>query len=263
MSIFIHKSADLPNKDFIRISPSSISKFFEYPSVWFLDNLTDEPKSFIGNTSSVLGTCCHHIYELYGRNPKEFIENKDNIYQNLNQELHEYLKSDLQLQTVVDEEIVLDRYPLIAREVVNGYISTTMPTEVEKSVYTQIEGYDIYLAGTIDNITKNIIVDYKTVGTKPNTESIPFNYKIQLLAYWYILDKLGYKMDWIRLVYGVAPTKTMGARCFTVTERISDEDKKLVTDTINLMCESIKRCKEDNSLIPIVFKSMNLVGRTL
>lgn len=261
--IFEHTKVEVPNKDFIRISPSTISKFFEYPSVWFLDYLTKDPKSFIGNTSTFLGTCCHHIYETYSKNPEEFIKNKEEIYTNLNKELHKHLMSNLQLRAEVDEESILSKYPVIAREVVNTYISATLPDEIEKSVYAQIEDYDIYIAGTIDNITKNIIVDYKTVGTKPNTESIPFHYKIQLLAYWYILDKLGHKMDWIRIVYGVAPTKTIPSRCFVVTERISDEDKELITNTLKLMAESIKKCKEDSSLIPLIFKSMKLVGREI
>lgn len=260
MSIFEHRKEDLQG---LVISPSSIGKFFEYPSIWFTDYLTDEEPSFIGNTSTVLGTCCHYIYEQYGKNRKLFVERKEQIYEYLNSELMKFVKSNLQLQAIVDVQHILSTYPAIVKEVVNNYIRLSPPDVVEQYIFTSISDYNFYLAGTVDNITRDIIVDYKTIKSKPNTDVIPFNYKIQLLAYDYLLSSINFKMNYIRLVYGVAPTKTMSARLFVVEEKITKEDRDMFKDTLYLICESIKRCKEDSSLIPLIFKSKSLEGKKI
>lgn len=258
--IFEHKKHDV---DAFVISPSSIAKFFEYPSVWFTDYLTDDEPSFIGNTSTLLGTCCHYIYEQYGIDRHMFIQNKDIIYAKLEEELNKHVKSNLQLSTIVDLPYILSTYPAICKVVVNDYIRLRPPEQVELKLSSLLPNYNIYMAGTVDNITQDIIVDYKTVKSKPNTDSIPFHYKIQLLAYDYLLQQIGRKMNYIRLVYGVAPTKTIGARMFVVEEKITNEDRELLVDTINIIAESIKRCKEDSSLIPLIFKSKSLEGRSI
>lgn len=260
MSIFEHKKSKLNG---FTISPSSIGKFFEYPSNWFTDYLTDDEPSFIGNTSTILGTCCHYIYEQYGRDRERFINEKDKIFEYLNSELMTFVKSNLQLSCIVDIPHIMSTYPAIVKEVVNNYIRLTPPDKVEQNIHTKLPNYDFYLAGTVDNITRDMIVDYKTVKSKPNTETIPFPYKIQLLAYDYLLAKEGKKMNYMRIVYGVAPTKTIGARMFLVEEKITQEDRDMFNDTLFLMCESIKRCKEDSSLIPLIFKSKSLEGRVI
>lgn len=261
MAIYEHKKIKV---DGFCISPSSIGKFFEYPSTWFTDYLTDDEQSFIGNSSTVLGTTCHYIYEQYGKNREYFVANKEKIYEELETELKTYVNSNLQLATLVDVPHILSTYPQIVKIVVNDYIRLSPPDYVELSLLAQIPNYNgYYLGGTVDNITRDIIVDYKTVKTKPNTEVIPFHYKIQLLAYDYLLKERGMNMNYMRLVYGVAPTKTIGARMFMVEERITEEDRQMFQETLWLMCESIKRCETDPTLIPLIFKSKKLEGRNI
>lgn len=262
MSIFQHKKIELPINS-IKISPSQIANFFNYPSIWFEENILNKDKNFIGNTASVTGTCCHYIYEQYGNNPKEFTENKEYYFNIVEQELKEHLNSNINLAINCDLNTILLNYPQIAKTVVNNYISENIPDNTELSLYTNIDGYDnIFLSGTIDNITRDIIVDYKNVSSKPSDlVQIPFHYKIQLLAYRYMYQKLYKKnINYIRIVYGVAPTKTLPARCFVVTETVTKEDNEMFKDTVKLIAESIKICKENNSLIPLIFKSMKLEG---
>ena len=103
-----------------------------------------------------------------------------------------------------------------------------------------------------------IVVDYKNVVTKPaDNAPIPFDYKIQLLAYAYILRQLGYEINRIRIVYGIRPTKTLPARCVVVTESIDFIADKLISDTLQLIAESVLMVKENPSLAYLIFKSMD------
>ena len=116
----------------------------------------------------------------------------------------------------------------------------------------------IYIAGSFDRLEGDCVTDYKTVGTKPNDITIPFNYRIQLLAYAYALRQTGHEVNRIRIVYGVKPTKTIPARCIVVTEQIDYVAEKLIEDTLKLMGESVLTVLENPSLTHIIFKSMDL-----
>lgn len=262
MNIFQHKEVPVPQNS-IKISPSQIANFFNYPSVWYEENILNKESEFIGNNASLIGTSCHYIYEQYGKNPKEFTENKEYYFNLVDENLKEYLNNNLSLAMQVNINEILNTYPLIAKTVVNSYIANNIPDYTELSVCTKVLDYDdIYIAGTVDNVTKNMVVDYKNVSTKPsNLETIPFHYKIQLLAYRYALKKqYNINTDTIKIVYGVAPTKTLPARCFEVTETVYKEDEDMFLDSIKLIAESIKRCQSDKTLIPLIFKSMKLKG---
>ena len=107
-------------------------------------------------------------------------------------------------------------------------------------------------------IEDDMIVDFKTVGKKPDENLIPWGYKIQLLAYAYAFRKQGYNINRIRLVYGVKPTKTIPARCITVTELITPEHEKMIQDTLQLITESVIICRNNPELVYLIFKSMEL-----
>ena len=150
-------------------------------------------------------------------------------------------------------------YPLITGATVNEYILPSKATlkESEKSVLVSIDE-DVYLGGTTDLIEDDMIVDFKTVGKKPDENLIPWGYKIQLLAYAYAFRKQGYNINRIRLVYGVKPTKTIPARCITVTELITPEHEKMIQDTLQLITESVIICRNNPELVYLIFKSMEL-----
>ena len=129
--------------------------------------------------------------------------------------------------------------------------------ESEKSVLVPFDE-GIYIGGTTDLIEDDCIVDFKTVGKKPNEDSIPWGYKMQLLAYAYAFRKKGYNINRIKIVYGVKPTKTLGARCIPVQELITPESEKMIEDTLQLIAESIIICRNRPELVYLIFKSMEL-----
>ena len=131
------------------------------------------------------------------------------------------------------------------------------PHKITKEQYEQLKmkGLEEHLAIIPYD---GIVVDYKNVVTKPaDNAPIPFDYKIQLLAYAYILRQLGYEINRIRIVYGIRPTKTLPARCVVVTESIDFIADKLINDTLRLIAESVLAVKENPKLAYLIFKSMD------
>lgn len=233
------------------ISPSQISKFFEYPKQWYLENVKKSEPEFKGNTASFIGTICHYIYESY-------INGEKTDRKEINEDLKQYLIENPNAD--VDYYKVINTYPEVAMSVMNNYVVDSLATDikVEQKVHYQLRD-GIYVAGTYDRLESNtILCDFKTVGTKPNEWEIPFHYRIQLLAYVYILNKLGYNIEKIRIIYGVKPTKTLPARTFVVTEDVTDESLKLIEDTLNLISDSILTCEQKPELTYLIFKSMEL-----
>ena len=242
---FEYKKLNIPNCSF-NISPSGIAKFFDYPTIWYKENFTDEVQ-FKGNTATVLGTIIHSIAEEYARNPDERINTV---------EIDKYL-GNYTLNMDVNVVEIKRLYPMMAQALINNYISKNITTDIENSVYRNIYK-DIYVGGTYDAVLVDTVIDYKNVAKKPNTEKIPFAYKIQLLAYAFILSAQGYHINRIRVVYTVRPTKTLGVRIFVVNETITTEDWLLINNTLDLIAKTVTKHKEDNSLIPLLYKSMKL-----
>ena len=245
MGLLKYNEIKTPEDCIFRISPSQIALFFEYPSVWYKQEVCGV-KEFDGNTATMIGTVCHLIYEYMAKGlpiDREMIANELEAYRD---------------HPEIDVDEVINTYPSVANTVLSQYLQKNRPTEVELPVLTEVSN-GIYVGGTCDNLTGDIVVDYKNVKTKPTEGAgIPFKYKIQLLAYAYALRANNKLVDRIRIVYGVQPTKTLDARCLVVTEQISYEDWKLIEDTLELMVLTVLEAKENPKLIPLLFKSMKL-----
>lgn len=248
--IFRYSSPEIPDDCEFIISPSMISMFFNYPKVWyercFLGKEGDLP-----NTSMVLGTICHHIYDCVN---KGVSINKEEI----NTQLDEYallVKSD-----DLDTDLIKSLYPEITGVVVNNYILTRNKTTTEVPVYAKVNK-GVYVAGTCDRLEDGMIVDFKTVKTKPSsTDPFPFHYKIQLLAYYYMFDRKGYDINHLRLVYGIRPTKTLPARIELVESHIEYPEIKMINDTLNLIADTYYTVKDNPDLTYLIFKSYDLKG---
>ena len=246
MSLFNYESVPIPDAEFI-ISPSQIGKFFESPRVWYEENVLKK-HDFKGNTSTVLGTICHHIYEQVTLGHKVDRET-------INKDLDEYVQNNPDLE--LDVNYIKNTYPLVTKEVVNEYVLThnINGVKAEFKIHDKVKD-NIYVGGTCDRLEGTAVVDYKTVSVKPS--KIPFHYKIQLLAYAYILTNRGYTVDTIRLVYGVTPTKTIGARCVILEEPITIKDWKLISDTLKLIADTVIKTKSNPELIYLLYKSYEL-----
>ena len=246
MDIFKHTEVAIPSDGVFKISPSKVASFFDYPSVWYREQVLGE-EIFKGNTATVLGTACHYIFEKVSKG------------EDICRDVMDAMIDRAAFPEDVDKEVVKASYPEIATVVVNDYLLDNIPSHVEKEVSAHIAN-GVYVAGTQDavDMQRRILVDYKIVGSKPNTDSIPFKYKIQLLCYAYANHVNGVYIDRIRIVYGVKPTKTLPARVFVVTEQVSQDDIKLVSDTLHLIADTVIKAKEQPELVYLLFKSMSL-----
>jgi CRISPR/Cas system-associated exonuclease Cas4 (RecB family) len=243
-SVFDYVQVPLPEDCIFKISPSSISKFFEMPIVWYKDQVLKE-KQFLGNTASVLGSVVHGLAEQYVKG-----------IQSSRDEVDKYLTKQM-FNTDVNVKDVRDLYPDMAKTLINEYIRHNKPTEVERSLCFEVKD-GVYVAGTFDNRTNDIIVDYKNVSTKPKTDKIPWNYYIQLMAYAWMMKQEGTEINKIRLVYVVRPTKTMGVRLFKVTQVITERDYQAIEDVLQLISDTILLSKSNPELNYLLFKSMSL-----
>lgn len=248
-NIFGYEHIQIPDCKY-KISPSQIGRFFEYPKQWYLENIKKEEPEFQGNTASFIGTICHYIYSSYvkGINPTR---------EEINIELQDYLKEYPNKEVNFTE--VTNVYPQVASAVMNNYVIKHNVDDISVETPISYKVKDgIYVAGTYDRLEDDILCDYKHVSSKPNEYVLPFGYRIQLLTYAYILRKMGKEVNKIRIIYGVKPTKTLNARCFTTTENVTDENLKLAEDTLNLIADSIITCEEHPELTYLIFKSMEL-----
>jgi hypothetical protein len=264
--IFTYKKLSIPDCSF-KISPSSIGKFFSYPSVWYKDNVLGE-KSFTASTSTVLGTIVHAAAQSYAEKTtftREMVE--------------EYITETAKKQPLTEDAIQLDTirnaYPDMAMTLINDYIRHNPPTEVERSLWCPILD-NIYIGGTCDNRTGDTIIDYKSYSSATEPTKISFDYKIQALAYAFMFRYNGIPINRIRLVYVNRPIDTRSIsdktgkpigkitppRVTVLTEVITEDDWKMITDTLTLMAESIQAVRSYPELTHIIFKSMSLKENT-
>lgn len=243
-SVFDYVEVPLPEDCIFKISPSSISKFFEMPIIWYKDQVLKETQ-FLGNTSSVLGSVVHGLAEQYVKG-----------IQSSREEVDKYLVKQM-FNTDVNIRQVKELYPDMAKTLINEYVRHNKPTEVERSLCFEVKD-GVYVAGTFDNRTNDIIVDYKNVSTKPKTDKIPWNYYIQLMAYAWMMKQEGTEINKIRLVYVVRPTKTMGVRLFKVTQVITEKDYQAIEDVLQLISDTILLSRSNPELNYLLFKSMEL-----
>ena len=241
---FDYTNVPLPEDCIFKISPSAISKFFEYPVVWYKDQVLKE-QQFTGNTASVLGSIIHGLAEAYAKNLPTSREQVE-LY------LRKYL-----MDSQVNCQEIRSLYPDMSAALINEYIRHNKPTIAEESLVVPVkEG--VYVAGTCDNRTNNMVVDYKNVGQKPG-DTIPWNYYIQLMAYAYMYKKQhNIPIDRIRLVYTVRPTKTLPVRVFVVTQQIGERDYQAIEDVLTLISDTVLLSMKDPSLNYLLFKSMQL-----
>ena len=228
----------------MKISPSQIAKFFNYPSLWYKDNFTDA-EGFTGNTATELGTIVHACAETVALNETV---NRD--------EIDDYIDS-IDNEDVDKAEIRKHWYEM-SHLLINEYVLKNVPDLVEHS--TQLDlGDKISLAGTLDSYYNNgVVTDYKTKGSKPKTDAIPWEYWVQLMAYAKMLKEEGKEVNRLRIVWIVKPTKTLPARLFVVNHEISDKDWKEFDDVLTIMVDTIKLTRSNPEYIHILYKSMNL-----
>lgn len=262
MSIFDYNDLQIPDCSF-RISPSSISKFFDYPSVWYKDHILGQ-KEFTASTSTVLGTVVHAFAESYVKGLDLSREEAD-----------AFILQSARSQPIGADPILIqdikDAYPEMAMRLINDYIRKNKPTVVEEQIYARVLD-DIYVGGSCDNRTGDTVVDYKTYSSATKPKSIPFYYKIQCLAYAWIYQQNGTPINRIRLVYVNRPidgryiSEKTGKECGKITppevtvltEIISPDDWELIENTLKLIAETVQYVRQHPDTAHLLFKSYKL-----
>ena len=250
---FDYNDIKLPEGGKFKISPSSISTFFDMPTVWYEENILKD-KKFQGTTATVLGTIIHALAEAYAKGETTSKEECEVYITKMALEIPE-LNEENPTTGLTGVATIQMLYADMAAVLINEYISSNMPDGIETEVCAHIEN-GVYVAGSLDHRAGSMVVDYKNVSKKPNTETIPFGYLIQMMAYAYADRANGIFTDRIRLVYTVRPTKTLGIRLFTVTKQINEDDWKLIEDTLALIADTVQLHWAMPELDYITFKSM-------
>ena len=262
--IYNNGSGELPDKAF-RISASQFSQFMSYPHQWYREKILNE-SGFNGNTASVIGTIVHAIAAA--------VANKENIPQD---EIEAFITTYDSVVEFPDVDVheVRAQYKLMGETLVNQYVLPNMPTEVEPFVSYELQpGY--FPSGSIDALqgTKDskstMIIDYKTYNSKTKPRAIPMNYKYQLLIYAYILNKMGYVVDRIRLVYinryidgGISektgkPLKSYAPEVTELTETITADDMDFIESIMNLCIETTELAIQKPELAYMLFRDYRL-----
>lgn len=250
MNIFDYEHANVPDDCKYLISPSQLGTFFEKPKIWYEETCLGN-HDFIGNNASVIGTICHHAYE-------SVTTGKPFSLQQVEEDYDKWFEAHPNPD--VDRNTVFATFPPVITTVINEYVLPHQQEGIrcEEKIYLKI-GDGIYVAGTFDRYEaqNGILCDYKTVSSKPS-DSMPFHYRVQLLSYAMALKAQGNRVDYIRLIYGVKPTKTLGPRCFVVTEEVTPEAEKSIQDIFDLVKETLELIDKHPEYIHIIFKSMGL-----
>lgn len=219
------------------ISASSISKFFDYTSNWYRENLIGE-EGFKGNTASELGTVVHAGAAMYADDRK--------IDKQL---LINYIDS-IKNKEDVDTAVILDQYKPMIETLVNNYLIDNMPESNEEFLWEEILP-DIVIRGTCDAYHAGIIRDYKTTQSKNPTVFLR-NYWFQLMVYAWLYKQKGKPAHTLELVYVTRndinrisektgkPMKNYPSRVITLQHSITKNDFALIEGCIKVIAESVQ-----------------------
>lgn len=246
---------DLIPNGALKISPSMIAKFFDRKWEWFANEVKGEV-TFLGNTSTFLGTIVHRIAE-------EFIKTR-----NVNkQALLDYIASIDEL--VADKDFILAQYKPMGEALINHLISNGIPNESEKVLATKISA-NTYLAGTIDAILGDTIIDFKTTSKTTPDVTIPMHYKYQLLSYAYLARANGIDISRLSIIWITnnitgrvsektgKPLKDYPARCEQIYYVITPEDMEFIDSCIKLIAETYEYYLKHKELAYILYSDYRL-----
>ena len=242
-------AADHGSADFIKISPSSLSKFFSEKHLWYREHILGEPNPFKGSTSTVLGNVIHHFCEQVSNKVK--VKDPDIV-------VAAYLASINDPD--VDKQFITDNW----REMSNTLIQATAVNfdahSTEQFIHHKLDS-GIYVGGSYDLLRKDydgrlIVTDWKTASTKPS--SFSYAYKLQAFTYCYILRSLGYDIKGTELQFITRATKTLPPRHFRFYEEFNDEAYDFIESLLKLMTETIQASAKHHELRHIIWQDYRL-----
>lgn len=262
MSQLDYVSSPVPEDCKFKISPSAFASFVSRPWQWYRQQVQGLD-TFEYNTSSVIGTIVHYCAQQLALG-KEVDEEEIEAYINKHKENENYSK----------DEVSLNWYQM-AYELVNNYVLLQNDILAVEEQFCALVNNGIYAAGTTDLLqgTKEdcMLVDYKTYNSKTKPKAIPADYKYQLLVYCWILRKLGYNVNRIRLVYinrnidgGLSektnkPLKSYPPEVVVLTETVAEEDFVFIESMLNLCQETLTVSEKHPELRHIIWHDSRLI----
>jgi len=225
----------------IRISPSQLSKFFDQTSEWWRTQILGEDALFTGSTATHLGTAVHAAAHMY--------HETKNVDQDIVANYIDSLSDD-----EIDTDVIHRQWPTMATRLIQDFVSSAPIVHAERFVHFEIAP-NIFVSGSIDAMTANDIIDYKTMGSLdkarvPTTFSRP--YYFQQLTYAWILNKLGESRQFMKLVYVSRdntgrvsertgkPLKDYPSEVNILTEPITVENLDFIDQVLHLVADSIQ-----------------------
>lgn len=251
---FTYNNGDDITNGAFRISASQVSKFFDYTSTWYRENLLGE-SGFTGNTASVLGTVVHAAIEMH-------VKEKE-----IDQEAIEKYLADIN-NPEVDTNHILIQYPLMLDAIIPE-VEKKLPDEVEKFVFYEILP-GIGAGGSIDALVGNTIRDWKTTNSRYLPTKFPRAYWFQQMTYAWVLKQLGTTIRYLELVYvtqsdtGRVSEKTGKALkdypsiCSVLREEVTEENLQLIGSCLTLIAESVQMWNTTPELRHLLAQDMRL-----
>ena len=104
----------------------------------------------------------------------------------------------------------------------------------------------------MDTKERKVLIDYKTVGKKP--QGISKAHEFQLCSYATSLIADGTEVDSIRVVYIVKPTIKLPARVFIFEKELTNEMLMTQVGIMKNMEKSINVVRENPELADVIFR---------
>lgn len=279
---YVSGASILPDGAF-GISPSQLATFFSSPTQWYNEQVKGNKAEFQGNTSSYLGTIVHFIAESY---TKTGTYSESEIYKYLIKELcseledlpdfsdseacQEYLLENAD-KPDIDVSIILEKFEDMGGHLIDYLDKVGTPSNAEDLIKAEVKD-GVYVSGSCDayDADRKTITDYKTTSITSPKDTIPYNYKLQLLCYAYIYRALGYEVEKIEIVWVTQPQlnrisektgkplKDYPCKVVTATHYLTPDDWEFIESVLYLVAETVKADKDYPELRHIIWKDYRL-----
>lgn len=245
-----NKGSSVLPPDAFRISPSQISRFFSETHQWYREFLLREAPAFTGNTMSHLGTCVHAAAEMYATTGS-VDDSKIEAY------------IDSITDPYIDTYFIRSQYQNMYMELVDQYLQDHIPSHTELYLTHEILP-NIYLAGSIDSIYQESIIDYKTTSASYPPKSIPRNYWFQQMCYVYLARMNGHKINSFALAYITTsetnrisektgkPLKDYPSTVTLLEDVVTGQDIEIIENSIKLIAESVQAWNDHPDLRHVI-----------
>ena len=167
----------------------------------------------------------------------------------------------------IDISLIREQYPIMTQAIIDQYLKYNKPSKpkCEEFVYYEVIP-GIYASGSIDMYSEEkdgVITDWKTMGSLDSARvptSFPRAYYFQQLTYAWILNKLGRKVNYCKLIFvsrnntnRISQTTNKALKDYpsTVTELIepiTKENMEFIDGVINLIANSINTWNNEPDL---------------